>query len=601
MGLIPKTGRRSPQVRFLYLGMFLALTLGAVSMLLPFLLMLSGATQTGVDKQGFTIIPQFLYDDDALFRKHIEALHNESPANLRAAWGWREGGFEQVQLLEGPLDADRVQAWMAHASAWRGTLSPGYAAAPESRSRPLNVRRYIHHLKATISPEIHEVNRRLETDFRDWNAFMVIPPDGRTRLGLTRETPWWTAWEQYMREVAPAWTRTEYDLTGYYQERVWAARFGRADAFPLLMSTLPEGADEAEGSEAAETWTLFVREVVHPRFVGLDPELEAAWQAFLAARYVDLENLTRITGRVATRWEEVSIPERWEDAGPFRPDWEAFLQGWRDTAGVLHRAPASALRLESADLQWRERYGEAPPVREAQQWVFAQHRREIRRAFATQHFATVWEILIVDGRGVGNTVFYCTMAVFLALLVNPLAAYALSRYRPPNTYALLLFLLLTMAFPPMVTQIPVFLMLRDFGLLNTFWALLLPGMAHGYSIFLLKGFFDSLPRDLYESAALDGAGEVRMFWMITFSLSKPILAVIALSAFVSAYTNFMFALLICQDEEMWTLMVWLYQLQQRHGPGVMNAAFVLAALPTLLVFLLAQNQIMRGIVVPVEK
>jgi multiple sugar transport system permease protein len=63
----------------------------------------------------------------------------------------------------------------------------------------------------------------------------------------------------------------------------------------------------------------------------------------------------------------------------------------------------------------------------------------------------------------------------------------------------------------------------------------------------------------------------------------------------------MFALLICQDERMWTLMVWLHQLQQNYGPGVMNAAFVLAALPTLVVFLLAQQQILKGIVVPSEK
>jgi multiple sugar transport system permease protein len=185
--------------------------------------------------------------------------------------------------------------------------------------------------------------------------------------------------------------------------------------------------------------------------------------------------------------------------------------------------------------------------------------------------------------------------------VNPLAAYALSRFRPKHTYAILLYLLLTMAFPPMVTQIPLFLMLRDFGLLNSFWALWLPGMVHGYSIFLLKGFFDSLPRDLYESAALDGASELRMFTTITLGLSKPILAVIALQAFVTAYTAFMFALLICQDPRMWTVMVWLYQLQQTYGPGVQNAAYVLAAVPTLLAFLLAQRHILKGIVIPTEK
>jgi ABC-type glycerol-3-phosphate transport system permease component len=138
-------------------------------------------------------------------------------------------------------------------------------------------------------------------------------------------------------------------------------------------------------------------------------------------------------------------------------------------------------------------------------------------------------------------------------------------------------------------------------MLNTFAALILPGLAHGYSIFLLKGFFDSLPRELYESADIDGANEWVMFWNITMTLSKPILAVIALQAFNAAYSNFMFALLICQDESMWTLMVWLYQLQQNSGPAVVYASLIIAAVPTFLVFLCCQNVIMRGIVVPVEK
>jgi multiple sugar transport system permease protein len=144
-------------------------------------------------------------------------------------------------------------------------------------------------------------------------------------------------------------------------------------------------------------------------------------------------------------------------------------------------------------------------------------------------------------------------------------------------------------------------MLRELGLLNTFAALILPGMANGYSIFLLKGFFDSLPQELYESAAIDGAGEIRIFFQITMSLSKPILAVIALGAFNAAYGNFMMALLICQDQQMWTLMPWLYQLQMRSAQGLVFASLVVAAIPTFVIFSLCQNVIMRGIVVPVEK
>ena len=139
------------------------------------------------------------------------------------------------------------------------------------------------------------------------------------------------------------------------------------------------------------------------------------------------------------------------------------------------------------------------------------------------------------------------------------------------------------------------------SLLNSFAALVIPGMANGYSIFLLKGFFDSLPRELYEAADIDGAGEWRKFWTFTMSLSKPILAVIALGAFFGAYSAFMMALIIVPDQEMWTLMVWVYQLQAEAHQAVVYAAVALTAIPTLLVFIFCQSIIIRGIVVPTEK
>jgi multiple sugar transport system permease protein len=138
-------------------------------------------------------------------------------------------------------------------------------------------------------------------------------------------------------------------------------------------------------------------------------------------------------------------------------------------------------------------------------------------------------------------------------------------------------------------------------LMNTFFALVLPGLAHGFSIFLLKGFFDSLPPELYEAAMLDGAGEITMFTRITMPLCKPVLAVIALGAFTTAYGSFMFAFLTCQDPRMWTLMVFLYQFQQESSVPLVMAALVVSAIPTLLVFVFCQKIILRGIVIPTFK
>ena len=171
----------------------------------------------------------------------------------------------------------------------------------------------------------------------------------------------------------------------------------------------------------------------------------------------------------------------------------------------------------------------------------------------------------------------------------------------PATGKVLIFLLATMAFPAEVAMIPSFLMLKDMGLLNTFWALVLPGAANGYMIYLLKGFFDSLPGEVFESGQLDGAKEATMMWKIAFPLSRPVLGYLALLAFMGAYGAFMFAFLVVQDRSMWTLMVFLYQLQNSAPKAVMMAALTLAALPTLLVFLACQRVIMRGIVLPGER
>jgi multiple sugar transport system permease protein len=600
MGLVARTGRRSFKTRVLLTAMVLVLTAGAVSMVLPFALMLTGSTRTGVDQASLSWWPEFLRDDAALFQKYMEGLYNESPAQLRAAWEVDSGRFDHLVLRElTEADREKVEAWEAFVDAWSPEsfeMFAGFVYCPESRGRPWNVRRFLHMLYDQVDGSISRANRELGTSFPDWNTFRVLPPDTRSRLGVHADSPWWQAWYRFRESGIPDWSKGVHTLNGFYHERVVLPQLGPEADRRLLSFRMPEE------KAARERWELFVRGVVHPDFVEVASTAADAWQQYLMARYVDLDTFREVTGRTNTSWQEVELPRRYRQAGVLQPDWLDWLQGWLDPGnGARFQMPLAALQLRSVDLAWREKTGEAPPIALADQMQFEENRVAIRRLFLTQNFGTVWEILILHGRGVWVTVVYCLGSVLIALIVNPMAAYALSRYRPRHTYSLLLYLLLTMAFPPMVTQIPLFLMLRDFHLLNTFWALLLPGMAHGYSIFLLKGFFDSLPRDLYESASLDGAGELRMFVTITLSLSKPILAVIALSAFANAYTNFMFALLICQHERMWTLMVWLYQLQQNYGSGVMNAAFVLAAVPTLLVFLVAQRQILKGIVIPTEK
>jgi multiple sugar transport system permease protein len=185
---------------------------------------------------------------------------------------------------------------------------------------------------------------------------------------------------------------------------------------------------------------------------------------------------------------------------------------------------------------------------------------------------------------------------------NPLAGYALSRFRLRPTEKIIVFCLATSAFPSAVAAIPGFLLLRDLGMLNTFVALVLPGAANGMAIFMLKGFFDSLPQEMFEAATIDGASEPRIFVHVALPLVKPILAVNVLGAFLAAHNGWEWALVVCQDQRLWTIAVWTYQFSQTATqPFTLMAAFVVNSIPVLVVFLLCQKVILRGIVLPQMK
>jgi ABC-type glycerol-3-phosphate transport system permease component len=377
----------------------------------------------------------------------------------------------------------------------------------------------------------------------------------------------------------------------------------------------------------------------------VDVEVLPKYHTYLKAKYID--KISKLNKQYNSKYKEfaeiklVSQLKKLPSYGARLTDWSLFIIGWDDTISdrkkfyqvadknlkplkarkeiaYAYNAITDAneelekttnkindINTKFADSNKEFNYDSWSDIRSQQQashylWI-KKNSAMLKWEFVRRNFISVFSYIALHGYAIWNTIVYCSAAVLCALIVNPLAAYALSRFNPPSTYKILLFLMVTMAFPPMVTQIPVFLLLRELSLLNTYGALILPALANGYSIFLLKGFFDSLPQELYESAQIDGASETRIFLQITMSLSKPILAVIGLQTFQLAYSNFMMALLYCQDEKMWTIMPWLYQLQSNSCSGVIFASLIIAALPTFLVFTFCQNIIMRGIVVPVEK
>ena len=441
----------------------------------------------------------------------------------------------------------------------------------------------------------------------DWNEFvsLVLPPE-------------------YMRLETLAgeyrdWLKKKYGTVARLND-VYDMGYKSMDAVPL-----PEEHPQ-ENIALAKDWTEFVN-TMGPEEIGLVRTAIADYRNFIENKYrkadktvdydkmsIDYKSAIRnkleipfysrypaspdITMSVKDHYREfVTNPKNGNarvvaDVKKMQPLWSKFLQNKYKNIAALNHAWGTVYT------SWDKI---APPSKEYEWFSVLDHKWDLVKEYLKRNYVMVVDTIITNGNAAKNTVIYCALAVLAALIVNPLCAYALSRYKMAPAYKILLFLMLPMAFPPMVLGIPQFLLIKNLNLLNTFWALILPTMANGYMIFLLKGFFDSLPKELFESAAIDGASEWTVFWHIAMGLSTPILSVLALNTFTVAYGNFMMAFLLCQDKSMWTMMVHLYQLQIRSSQAVGFAALIIAAVPTLLVFIFCQNIIIKGIVVPTEK
>jgi ABC-type glycerol-3-phosphate transport system permease component len=623
MPIISHIGRKHPKTRVLIASIYIALTLGAATMIYPFLLMISGSFKSFVDRQDWDVIPRYLHDDAMLYRKFIESKYNETLAHacmthLQPYLSF--GKLEPPQIVSERAVADYRE--FIETTEWRDDYRTlGFVFG--SKMRPLNARLFIQHARAQAGSDIRRFNDRFGSTYEKWEQIHIGHERWPDRYYRPMEPPLGPLYQE-VRATRPAYEFYLVSLQGDFLERQIYPKYSK---FQIESVNSPYGTNFASFAELslparvpshpafAADWENYVRKLLHPRYVHVDGSASAAWIAFLREKYKTIEAFNRIHGTRHADWAEVPLAGEVRDSGARLADFTQFLEA---------EAPIEAVEIRGPDFLWREflarkyhddlealrrahgieyrSFETAPMPAAACDWAELQtHRRAVMREFVVRNYAIVLDYVFRHGRALWNTMIYCALAIATALIINPLAAYALSRYQLPSQYKILFFLMATMAFPAEVTMIPGFLLLKDLNLLNTFWALVLPAAANGYAIFLLKGFFDSLPRELYESAQMDGASEWRMFWTITMSLSKPILAVIALGAFTAAYGAFMFALIVCQDERMWTIMVYLYQLQQNYAQPVVFASLLVVAVPTLLVFIFCQNIIMRGIVVPVEK
>ena len=196
-----------------------------------------------------------------------------------------------------------------------------------------------------------------------------------------------------------------------------------------------------------------------------------------------------------------------------------------------------------------------------------------------------------------NSLWTSIAVTLITLAISAMAAYAFSRLDFTGRRWLFGVIIAAIVVPPQVLIIPLFYQMLAFDMIDTYWGLILPQVVAPAMVFILKRFFDAVPIELEEAARVDGASRFRVFWSIVLPLSRPILASVAIFVFIGAWNNFLWPFLVINDTQLMTLPVGLQTVISAYGVqyAQVMAQAVLAALPLIIVFLVFQKQIVKGV------
>ena len=218
--------------------------------------------------------------------------------------------------------------------------------------------------------------------------------------------------------------------------------------------------------------------------------------------------------------------------------------------------------------------------------------------FAWQNYVLAWERGGFDAKAFNSAVI-ALIKVPLGLLVSSMAAYALARMDIPWKKVILVAILFGTMVPFQVMLAPLFTLVNSFGLIDTYPGVILPYIAFGvpYQVFILHGFFRAIPKELSEAARIDGASHITIFRRIFLPVSMPVLAALFILDFVATWNEFAMALVLLQDQQMWTLPLGLmsFQGQFSRDYGQLNAAIVMTVLPATIVYLMFQRYFVSGL------
>ena len=196
-----------------------------------------------------------------------------------------------------------------------------------------------------------------------------------------------------------------------------------------------------------------------------------------------------------------------------------------------------------------------------------------------------------------NTLFVSLAVSAIALLFHSMAGYALSRLRFPGREFIFLAMISTYVISLPVILVPLFVLVRGLGLLDSYAGLIIPSVFNSFGVFLLRQFYLTIPRELEEAAIMDGAGYWRIYWSIIVPLSRPILSALAILFFLSNWNGYLWPLTIISNPKLWLVQVAMARFQSQYSASwnYVMAASTIVAMPMLAVFVVFQQRIVESI------
>ncbi|CAN7485486.1 carbohydrate ABC transporter permease [Neorhizobium tomejilense] len=198
-----------------------------------------------------------------------------------------------------------------------------------------------------------------------------------------------------------------------------------------------------------------------------------------------------------------------------------------------------------------------------------------------------------------NSLIIALLTVFLTLTFGAMAAFCFAHIRFFGTDYLVNYFLIGLMFPAATAILPLYIRIRDLGLIDTYWGVVLPQVAFGMgmSIMLFRNYFRNLPSELFDAAFVDGCGYMRFFWHITLPLSRPIIATVGIISFVGSWNSYIVPLIMLNSESRypWPLGIMIYRGEFSTEWQLVLAFITLTILPTIIAFFLAQKHIIAGL------